>query len=394
MGAISSQTPQADVTIDVQGEVVQDLRVQVEKTVRLKGNVVDPDGKPVANQRLFGSYLLQQVTTEDLSLAAQTGADGTFEIERKALPAVLHVRVEDQKLGGLARINADENDVTIHLRHFVEAHGRFVDEKGQGTPGRRIRSSVADVGVPLSEAITDANGRFTLVGLLPDEEHAIRLREGNQVPLLAKVMIKGPGPVELGDLRLPPIPDQEALTLKGKVVGSDGNPVAGAEVRAVFLQSPTRGTRRNAQAKTSAEGMFEIKRPAVPAVISVRTADNKQGGLLRVDDQRSEVNLRMVPLGRARGILTDSSGKAMPNAMITSSITIRVSGGLSTGVLAISATTAADGSYTLEGLLPNEAYVAHHLITKDGKPVSRGAELATIKLEKAETVELGKTSLP
>jgi protocatechuate 3,4-dioxygenase beta subunit len=390
-GAISSLTPQAEVTIDGQREVVQDLQVQVDKTVRLKGSVVDPDGKPVADQQLLGTYL-RDIRYVDEPFEPQTRPDGTFEVERKALPAVISVRIEDRKLGALVRLDADQNEVAIKLSHLVEAHGRFVDEKGQGTPGRRIRSSVEDVGVLLSEAITDANGNFTLVDLLPDEEHDIRLREGNQVPQLTKVMIKGPGPFELGDLRLPPIPDQEALTLKGKVVGSDGKPVAGAEVRAVFLQSPTRGTRRNAQAKTSAEGTFEIKRPAVPAVISVRTAYNKHGGLLRVDDKQTVVALRMGPLGKARGILTDSSGKALAGATITSSIIVRATPGYSVGILGVSAITAADGSYTLEGLLPNESYTVRHVETSNGK-AGRSTEIKTIKLEKAETVDLGKTPL-
>jgi hypothetical protein len=309
-------------------------------------------------------------------------------------PATLHVRIEDRKLGALARINADQTEVAMQLRNLVEAHGRFLDEKGQGAAGRRIRSSVADVGVPLSEAITDANGKFTLVGLLPDEEHAIRLREGNQVPLLTKVTIKGPGPVDLGDLRLPPIPDQEALTLKGIVIGSDGKPLVGADVRANFLQPPTRGTRHSAQAKTAANGTFEIKRPAVPALLSVRTSDNMFGGMVRIDDRQSEVSMKAVALGKARGILTDSSGKAVPGSLVMGSIFIRIPGGNRIGVLEASATTATDGSFTLEGLLPGESYEIQNMVITDRRIVTRRAELAKIKLEKAETVDLGKTPPP
>jgi beta-lactamase regulating signal transducer with metallopeptidase domain/protocatechuate 3,4-dioxygenase beta subunit len=403
IGAISAQTPQADVTIDGQREVVQDLRVQVDKTVRLKGSVVDPDGKPVANQQVFGFYLLQRLTTENLSLAAKTGADGSFEIDIKILPAILHVRIEDRKLGGLARLDADQNEVAIQLSHLVEAHGRFVDEKGQGVAGRRISSAVefpVEKGgrrTFISEAITDLNGRFTLVGLLAGEENTIRVREDKpRVPVvtLTKVTIKGPGPVDLGDLRVPPIPDQEALTLKGKVIGLDGKPVAGAEVRAVFLQSWSRGRARTARVNTSAEGTFEIKRPAVPAVISVRTPDNLLGGKVQINERQIEVSLTAVPLGKARGILTESSGKSVPGSLIMASIFIRVPGGPRSGVLEASATTAADGSFTLEGLLPGESYEVRYMVINDRRVVTQNAELATVKLEKAETVELGKISLP
>jgi uncharacterized GH25 family protein len=397
-GGYSSQTPQADLTIDDQREIVRDLQVHVDQTALLKGKLVDPDGKPVANQRLFGSYL-QRAVNEETSFIAQTGAEGSFEVHRKALPAVLSVRIDERQLGGVAGVKADQGEVTLQLQPLVEAHGRFLDEKGQGAARRQISSGLEfamDEGVNRglwpAEALTDPNGRFKLMGLIPGE-HSISLRENNSGQHLTKVTIKGPGPVDLGDLRIPPIPDQEALTLKGRVVDSDGKPVAGVEVRVVFLQLPKRGTRRNAQAKTSANGTFEIKRPAVPAVLSVRTSDNKLGGLARVDDQQTEVTLKMVPLGKARGILTDSSGKALPGAQIMSSITIPVSGGYTIGKLGASATTAADGSYMLEGLLPNEEYRVRYMVIA-GNIVTRSADLAKIKLEKAETVDLGKTPLP
>jgi protocatechuate 3,4-dioxygenase beta subunit len=397
-GGYSSQTPQSYLTIDDEREIVRDLKVQIDQTALLRGKLLDPDGKPVANQRISGSYEQRQIN-EETSFSARTGADGTFQVQRKALPAILRAWTDDWKLGALTAINADQIEVTLQLQTLFEAHGRFLDEKGAGAPRQEIMSGLE---FPLEgggarrtwplRASTDTNGRFKLVGLFPGE-HTISLFDAGHVQHLTKITIKGPGPLDLGDLRVPPIPDQQALTLKGKAVDADGKPVAGVEVRARFLQSSSRGRARNTQAKTTAEGAFEIKRPAVPAILSVDTPNNKLGGLARVDEKQGEVELRILPLGKARGILTDSSGKAVPGAFIRGSIV-----GITMGVLAASATTADDGSYTLEGLLPGEEYRVRYIVYQDGgngtRYEIRGVELATIKLEKAETVDLGKIALP
>ena len=186
-------------------------------------------------------------------------------------------------------------------------------------------------------------------------------------------------------------PDSETAVLtSGKVVDVEGKPVAGVIVHVGFKRLPTRGLRHYAEATTSDDGTFKIKRPEVPAILWVFADDDKQGSLLQLDKKPGDVTLELVALASVHGKLTDESGAPLAGASIVCGTSFRVGprSGYSIG-FNTSRKTGEDGTYTVPGLFPGEECRVQ-ATTDPSTPLS---ELKMIKPEKAKTIELGETPL-
>ncbi len=130
----------------------QDVAITLEKGVRLKGRVVDADGKPVPEFRLEShDYLLRGYSHYAASILQ--GSDGEFELPgcNAKKPHTVYIFDPARKLGATAELtgrNAKEPAVIV-LQPCSEATAKFVDSDGKPLAGYipRIEYVLRD-GVP------------------------------------------------------------------------------------------------------------------------------------------------------------------------------------------------------------------------------------------------------
>src|SRR5262249_9386259 len=107
-----------------------------------------------------------------------------------------------------------------------------------------------------------------------------------------------------------------------------------------------------------------------------------------------DVTLHVAPLAEAKGRLLNDHGEAVAGGRVRYGVRVYVGEPPHSafrycfGGVAISA---ADGQYTLEGLLPGEEYHVNFEHTPHEDP---GSPLATVTPAKAETIQLGDTRIP
>ena len=134
------------------------MTVVLEKSVHIRGRVVDPDGNPVAGATaaaaLTGSG---NSLTGDDRFSVTTGADGTFEMELPASNgAEYNLMAHDGKYqqwrkwanGTLPPIRTKPGQkiegVDIQLTRPATVRGRVIDERGKPVAYREVRAHAAD----------------------------------------------------------------------------------------------------------------------------------------------------------------------------------------------------------------------------------------------------------
>ena len=159
------------------------------ETTVLTGKVIDPRPVDPREQALVGAlvhgdYNAELTGNERLNPAiTKTVAGGTFQMRRVASPIILEAISADGKLSGIARVAADQADVTIRLGPLASARGRLVDRTGNPVTIGSLRYCIRlpeDWGpnsslrqFALGVALFDADGRFTLSGLVPGQEYLL-----------------------------------------------------------------------------------------------------------------------------------------------------------------------------------------------------------------------------
>jgi RNA polymerase sigma factor (sigma-70 family) len=195
-------------------EIVRDFRMPRPETGPLAGQVVDDAGAPVAGVLVWGRYAAD---TGAWFREVKTDAQGRFNVKRTLEPLVLYTRTIDRKRAGIARIDADAEKVKIVVGETASATGRLLDLKGKPLPAKKLPYGIRiylgkTEESPFSDsfggsATTDAQGRFTLTGLIPGEKYQIglELTESSWRDIRQHVP-KSAGATDLGDLRVDPEP--------------------------------------------------------------------------------------------------------------------------------------------------------------------------------------------
>jgi protocatechuate 3,4-dioxygenase beta subunit len=216
-------------------------RVALPKGERLRGQVFDSQGRPLAEVRLWPVYDRQP----DLEPAAVTGPDGRFEIARFGRFGHLffcrtgyqsHVTLflVPSNAARLSRIVLDP------AQPLAQVSGRVIDDTGRPVPGARVRrearrpspGAVAEIRNPCREpepslAIADARGRFTFA--LPGSSYTDLWAEAAGHLRGTRTGVPfGPGRSS-GSVEI--VLPREA-TVAGKILAPDGSPVAGVRVYA------------------------------------------------------------------------------------------------------------------------------------------------------------------
>jgi beta-lactamase regulating signal transducer with metallopeptidase domain/protocatechuate 3,4-dioxygenase beta subunit len=142
---------------DLQPDMPQ-VKIVLEKGVRVKGRVLDPDGKPVAGATVAPALTgTGNSLTGDSRFSVPTKADGAFEMLLPAShEAQYNLVAHDGKIfqwrrwanGVLPPIRTkpgeEITDVTLKLTHPATVRGRVVDDKGKPVAYREVRASAAD----------------------------------------------------------------------------------------------------------------------------------------------------------------------------------------------------------------------------------------------------------
>lgn len=318
------------------------------------GRVATVDGRPVVSARLSLSDDLLSLSSEDTT----TGPGGAYRTS--PLPPgryFLRVEAPDAPAFGPVEVLVGTAETTFHVTLPTGAvvRGKVVDAAGQPVAGARVavrveggdgprtlsarmrsgrervaalRSHLHDdlgtatgasrpaVALPeLGQAATDAQGRFSLLGVPQGRVTVLAVHPGH-----------GPGaapPLELadGDTREVVVSLTTPATLVGRVVDELGNAMDGARV---LLYDP-RGLSERRVLRAGEGGRFRVTGLAVG---EVRVAASEPGHLsqqrvvtLRASED-TEVELRLVRGNTViEGLCTDAEGTPVAGARLTLSST-------------------------------------------------------------------------
>jgi len=398
------------------GKGDQDLGdVVVVRAAVVRGRVQTEAGAPIAGAKVFTERGL--LGFDERGRTATT-ADGAFTIG-KLRPGACTLRVA---LAGYLphaaelELQAEEqrDGVVVTLRTGQAIAGRVVDDRGVGVAAAKVGAKRKEVRAGMDverftadeAAVTDANGWFTLTGLADDVVTVSAFGKEHTTATAADVAI-GTMDVVLRVERLGAI--------EGVLVGADGAPIAGSEVRlggpsgdgalefvGEEIDAVVVPMRRNRPARSGADGAFRLEgvkpgtltvsasgkghRPARADGIKVLPAQTTPGVRL-VADRGAVARVRVVdaagapvagakvratkPQPRARAFETNGDGNvsigmtAVAIGGESGDFTPVGGGGIASG------TTDADGRCELAGLPAGDTqFTAKHKDHADAAPTT------------------------
>jgi RNA polymerase sigma factor (sigma-70 family) len=196
-------------TANPPAEIVRDLSMPRPEMGRFTGRVVDTEGRPVAGALVDGTYAAVAGSFPPV----KTDAKGRFTVERFLDPLVLRAQNADKDRAGIVRIDSEASEAKIVIGPLAKASGRFLDLQGKPLAGKElpydIRVYLGDTktsGCTHSfggKALTDADGHFTLTGLVPGETYYVRVPAGETSWRdIKQVKPNSAQELDLGDIRL------------------------------------------------------------------------------------------------------------------------------------------------------------------------------------------------
>lgn len=313
------------------GDDPRPLDIVLSPGLRLTGTVVDPDGRAVRGAG---------VALRPGDGATEVDATGRFVI-RDLAPGMVHLAVTAQGFAptGLPAIELRPGQPALDLGELVlepesTLPGRVVDPDGRPVAGARVwarRSGGVALAASEHEVESDAEGRFEILGLDAGARLHLRVRHPDfqEVKLHGRLGAGG-RPLEL---TLHP-----GIRVHGRVLRSDGSPVAEAKVTAGPSAERLGGV---GEVATDADGRFELT-PQAPGKIVLR-AIARQGRsrprelTLNPGDTPPEVVLELDASAVVGGRIVGPEGRGVAGARV-------VGGGMH------ATHSDADGHFRLAGL--------------------------------------------
>jgi RNA polymerase sigma factor (sigma-70 family) len=347
-----------------------EMTIEMLPLERLSGRVTHPGGQTAGGIQLTvagqgGGHNRFQRTT-------RTGPDGRFSIRVYSEQAYV-IAVTDEKWSApyrgdvVVRAGKPVDGIDFMLCRATRLHGRVtVGKAGTLAKDTYIRADI-DLGEIPKElrkkgdrvyhpvamhfnTRTDKDGRYEFrLGPGAYKLHGPGLKE--TVPLT--IPAGGPSAEIVRDFHMP---RPETGPLAVLVVDAAGRPVAGARVDGLYAAYTSHWFR---QVKTDAQGRFNVKRGMERLVLCARTADGKRAGLARIDADAPEVKIVVGELASATGTLLDLKGKPLVGRKLNFGIRIHMGESENssfTDYFGGVATTDAKGRFTLQSLIPGQAY--------------------------------------
>ncbi len=315
--------------------------------------------------------------------AARTDARGRFRLAGLAPARYAIEAVRDGYLtAAIARVNAAAPSAPVAnlaLRKAASISGRVTDEKGQPVAAARVRI-LRELGIrrllrgaasnPASVlggegVLTAADGAFRIRGLEPERNLSLEAAKTGYAPAHKPgVSLKAGDAIK--DIALVV---RRGLEARGKVVDAQGQPVAGAEIRAIRREEGVRGA---AQVQMRLMGAAQEKPDAVTAGDGAYTLRGLEEGQYTLVVAREGFARKTVPTLEVEttgenvwpqvtlaagapiaGTVRDSAGAPISGAQIFG---IEVGG---SGGRPQNATSDADGKFRLEGFVAERAILVN-----------------------------------
>jgi Carboxypeptidase regulatory-like domain len=261
LGPIPEEFPNLEVKAD---QTVLDLKLT--HAIGLDGIVVDEAGHPAPSAEVYYLFTPQRRWSRR-DQPMRTGPDGTFHLDQLDPDdkAGLWARAGDATTNGtiVARPRDGKVTLTIDPKYTVRLRGLVTDGGGQRIAGARVslwwtcsyppgkegRSMMSSSTVHETYTTTE-NGLFVFRNLWPEDSYNVVVEaRGHNKGESSRTTVKAGETYDLGKIVL----INTDAYLAGRVVGSDGHPIVGAEVF-------NRGDAPGAVAKaTDSQGRFRLE---------------------------------------------------------------------------------------------------------------------------------------
>lgn len=194
---------------------------------RIEGRVLLPDGRPASQGVVWAVYLGARELSRTLSTSAELGPDGGFVL-RPSAPGRYLLEVEDLPEGVVPPLEVEAGGGPLELRAQLAARleGRLVGREGEDLSAFYV--DAVEAGLPAEHG----------AGAWCAEDGVFRIAWPGDRPLTLVARAEDPRDERCAVLRVGPGGSQDvSLALRagarvsGRVLGADGQPVAGALVR-------------------------------------------------------------------------------------------------------------------------------------------------------------------
>lgn len=311
--------------VEVKDEDLEDVIVELDPGVTLRGRVVPPTRASVhleIDPESINMFNLAQVAGRALA-SARTADDGTFELRAVEPGKVKLVATGDDGSEGTLEVEVPDRDVdglTIPMNPRPGVSGRVVDADGVPLPDVKVRVRpqkemerlVVDLArlTSMEGAPTAADGTFRVVGLEPgthevtvhDDRGQLRWagdKRGKRTDEYTPKVIEVPEGADVTGLEL--VVESRGGVIRGVVMGADGQPAADAWVVA-RMQRVKRPKAKPKRKPDDEEGGKESRR-------SVTVSVGSEGGSVESSEEEIEEDFDSVRSRRERPVLTDAEGR-------------------------------------------------------------------------------------
>lgn len=243
---------------------VRDLDIHPTATVR--GRVLDSRGAvvPGAEVSLFVESAARNLL--ESAMATSSTADDAGRFELQALPGAITIKGASGQRQGVATLPTlapgETAEVDVTIVDPIAVSGRVVDGKGEGVGGAKVLvAATISTGGPTEKSQVESKPDGTFALTAPAGWLRLEARRGGEVSPASMQWVDGGKRLEDVILTLAP-----PSAMRGKVVTTDGTPVAGAKIR-LYANAVYDTT-------TAMNGTFEASAPAGQAyIVRVRHSD-------------------------------------------------------------------------------------------------------------------------
>jgi hypothetical protein len=331
--------------------------LELEQGVTVRGTTVDSRGRPVGDAEVA---LERSATTMLFTSKTRSDASGRFEISDLAgegevylqargdgyvplAPVKVEMPPEDEVDVPMTRERVVEGDVVISgTRRPVAGAELSITKQREVTVGASMRMSMA---VSIGGTRSDAHGAFRIPGLAPGGYSLTTEASGYRTAELAVTV------PETGDPSHLVVEMERGHAVDGIVVTADGQPAAGAEVRA---HSAVQGGFEHLvggapSTRTGADGRFRLEGLSEGRHQLTATLDEARASKVVSVPPDTPIELRLEPGRTIVGRVVDADEQPVANAEVSAFASTR-------GAFQMidPTTTSRSGRFQLEGAAPGE----------------------------------------